>query len=32
MIELKHTLEKAREAVKLKNYANALKIYNNFFE
>jgi len=32
MIELKHTLEKAREAVKLKNYTNALEIYNNFFE
>jgi hypothetical protein len=27
-----YTLDKAREAVKLKNYANALKIYNNFFE
>jgi len=28
----KYTLEKAREAVKLKNYADALKIYNNFFD
>jgi len=32
MIEPKYTLDKAREAVKLKNYANALEIYNNFFE
>ena len=32
MIEPKHTLDKAREAVKLKNYADAIKIYNNFFE
>jgi len=28
----KYPLDKAREAVKLKNYADALNIYNNFFD
>ena len=32
MIEHKYTLDKAREAVQLGNYANAVEIYNNFFK